>query len=153
MPRLSSIHIWPVVPKYSLFTPTRRFISSKDCCDFCCLGGRLVCLRLEACNLSKCAVTQNNDSHSVFVTSLQNICKWGQSPSDAGIQDSYPADATGKSRGFYSSHNITGMRKSRRITCVRHVACSGEKGNAYGVLKGVPGAKRRYWNCDEQIGG
>jgi hypothetical protein len=45
------------------------------------------------------------------------------------------------------------MRKSRTITCVRHVACCGERGNAYGVLKGVPDVKRWYWNYDEQIGG
>jgi len=62
------------------------------------------------------------------------------------MQDSYPADASGKSRGFYSSQNITGMRKPTIIICVSQVACRGEKDNAYGVLKGVP------WNCDEQIG-
>jgi len=44
------------------------------------------------------------------------------------------------------------MRKSRRITCVRHVACDGEKGNAYGVWKSVPDVKRRYWNYEEQVG-
>jgi hypothetical protein len=138
MPRPSAIHVWPVVPKYSLFTPTHRFLSSKGCRDFCSLGGRLVFLRREACSVSKYVVVQNNDRRSVFVTLLQNIYKWGQSPSDTGIQDSYPADATGKPRGFYSSRNITGLRKSRTITRERHVACCRERGNAYGVLKGVP---------------
>jgi hypothetical protein len=45
------------------------------------------------------------------------------------------------------------MRKSRRITCVRHVTRSGERGNAYGGFKGVPDVKRMYWNYDEQTGG
>jgi hypothetical protein len=45
------------------------------------------------------------------------------------------------------------MRKSRRITCVGHVACGGERGMAYGVWKGVLDVKRRYWNYDERKGG
>lgn len=69
-----------------------------------------------------------------------------------GIQDSYPADVTRKSHGFHFSRNITRMKKSRRIMCVGHMACSGEKRDAYGVLKGVPDVKIRYWNYDEQMG-
>jgi hypothetical protein len=33
------------------------------------------------------------------------------------------------------------------------VACSGEKDNADGVLKGIPDVMRRYGNYNEQIGG
>ena len=38
----------------------------------------------------------------------------------------------------YSSPNIIWVIKSRRMRCVEHVACMGERRGAYGVLVGKP---------------
>jgi hypothetical protein len=46
-----------------------------------------------------------------------------------------------KLHNMYSSPNIIIIIKSRRIKCVGHVACMGERRNGYSVSVGKPGGR------------
>ena len=43
---------------------------------------------------------------------------------------------------LYSSPNIIWVSKSRRMRCVKHVACMGERRGAYSILVGKPEEER-----------
>jgi hypothetical protein len=48
---------------------------------------------------------------------------------------------------LFSSPSIIRIMKSRRMRLVRHVACMGEKRNAYRLLVGKPEGKRPLGRC------
>jgi len=49
---------------------------------------------------------------------------------------------------LYCSPNVIQVTKSRRMRWVGHVACRGEKGNAYKVLVGKPEGKNHLKDLD-----